>query len=403
MTTLNTLTTDTAKIEAIRAEMPVLQKYVYLNTGTNGPLPRRSHAALVEYAEQQLTEGRITMAAWQAYGASVEGTRAAFADLLGCAPDEIALTHNTTEGMNIGLLGVDWQPGDELITSWTEHEGGLNPAALLRERFGVKVHYTDIGMPGCDSVAALQACLNPRVKAVALSHVSWSTGAVLPMRELSALAGSVGALVICDAAQSCGMVPANVYDLGVDAYACSGQKWLCGPDGTGALFVRRDSLDRIHQTYTGYFGVKGHVNRADKPFVPYEGAKRYEAATLYPPSVKALGTSLAWLRDEVGWDWAFARIRALAQYAYDRLAALDDVEMFLPRDQVAGLLHFKVAGIEPADLTMKLFERDILIRHTPDPVLNRVATGFYNTEADIDRLAEAMAQVQAEVVGHKTE
>jgi L-cysteine/cystine lyase len=392
-TPLPTTAADTDKIAAIREELPATQRIAYLNTGTNGPLPRRSYAALIEHAKIELEQGRVGPGAWERYSATMNTTQAAFAALLGCADDELALTHNTTEGMNIALMGLDWAPGDEVVTATSEHEGGLNPVALLHERYGVTVRYTPIGLRDCDPVAELARVLSPRTKAVALSHVSWATGAVLPMRELSDLAHDAGALMICDAAQSCGMLPANVYELGVDAYACSGQKWLCGPDGTGALFVRRDCMDRIQQTYIGYWGIKSRVSHAEAIFEVGEGAKRYQFASLYPPAVNAMGVSLNWIAGEVGWDWAYRRTRELGRYCHAALARLDGVSLYLPEQAIAGLIHFTVAGVEPADLTTRLGEQGIIIRHTPEPQLNRVATGFYNTEAEIDRLAECIAAI----------
>lgn len=385
---------DTDKIAAIREELPATRRAAYLNTGTNGPFPRRSHAALLEYAQIELEQGRVGPGAWERISATMDETRAAFASLLGCADDEVALTHNTTEGMNIALMGLDWGPGDEVITATSEHEGGLNPVALLRERYGVTVRYTPIGLRECDPAEQLAHMLSPRTKAVVLSHASWATGTILPMRQLSDLAHDAGALVICDAAQSCGMLPSKVYELGVDAYACSGQKWLCGPDGTGALFVRRDCIERIQQTYIGYSGTKSRVSHAEAVFEAGEGAKRYQFASLYTPAVKALGTSLNWIADEVGWDWAYRRIRELGRYCHAALARLDGVSLYLLEDSIVGLIHFTVAGVAPADLTARLSEQGILIRHTPEPQLNRVATGFYNTEAEIDRLAECIAAIR---------
>jgi L-cysteine/cystine lyase len=386
--------TDTDKIAAIREELPATRRVAYLNTGTNGPFPRRSYAALVKHAQIELEQGRVGPGAWERYSATMNTTQAAFASLLGCADDEVALTHNTTEGMNIALMGLDWAPGDEVVTATSEHEGGLNPVALLHERYGVTVRYTPIGLRDCDPVAELERVLSPRTKAVALSHVSWATGVVLPMRELSDLTHEVGALMICDAAQSCGMLPANVYELGIDAYACSGQKWLCGPDGTGALFVRPGCMDRIQQTYIGYWGIKSRVSNAEAIFEVGEGAKRYQFASLYPPAVNAMGVSLNWITSEVGWDWAYRRIRELGRYCHAALARLDGVSLYLPEQAVVGLIHFTVAGVEPARLTTLLGEQGIIIRHTPEPELNRVATGFYNTEEEIDRLAECIAAIR---------
>ena len=384
---------DDERFAMIRATMPAVQKCVFLNTGTNGPMPRPAYDALVSGASEDYEAGRAGYAKFEAMFATMRQTRAAVARLLGCRDDEIALTHNTTEGMNIALLGLGWQPGDEVITSSTEHPGGLHPIYVLAHRYGVKIRMTRIGAPDVDPVAELRSRLTTRTRAVVLSHVSWTSGMVLPIRALSDLAHAAGALMICDAAQSCGMVPANVYELGVDAYACSGQKWLCGPDGTGALFVRHDRLGDIHQTYAGYpaFMASDH----DGYFVPTPSAHRYEAATLYPPAVAALHASLRWIDESVGWDWAYQRIARLGRLCYDRLAALPGVSMHTPKETMAGLVHFAVEGIAPADLTTRLAERAIVIRHTPHPSANRVSTGFYSSEDDIDRLASAIGELSA--------
>jgi L-cysteine/cystine lyase len=370
-----------------------VQRFVYLNVGTNGPLPRRSHAAMVEQLGLELEEGRIGMTAFARIMAARDQARSAVAGLLGCEADEVALTHNTTEGMNIALMGIDWKPGDEVITATSEHEGGLSPVALLKHRYGAKVHYTAIGLRDCDTLTELERVLSPKTKAVVLSHVSWATGAVLPMREISEMAHRVGALVICDAAQSCGMIPAPVYELGVDAYACSGQKWLLGPDSTGALFVRRDRLDQVKQTFMAYFSLKHRMINNDAIFEPNESARRYEAVTLSPSAVKGFGASLDWIANEVGWEWAYRRIAELGRYCYAALAQIEGLRLYLP-EAVSGLIHFTLDGIAPADLTARLAEQGILIRHTPEPQLNRVATGFYNNEDDIDRLTQSIREVR---------
>lgn len=387
--------TNREKILAIRAELPAVHEFVYLNNGTNGPLPQRSHDALVAAATAELHEGRISGAAWGRIAANEGAARAKFGALLGCSPDEIALTHNTTEGMNIVISGMSWARGDEVISAATEHPGGLYPLYLLKNRYGVRLRMTEIGLADLDPVEELSKVLTARTKAVVLSHVSWATGMILPLRELADLAHSVGALLICDSAQGCGMVPAPVYELGVDAYACSGQKWLCGPDGTGALFVRHDRLAEINQTYMGYHGVQMGMSSAEGFYVPPPTASRYEAATLYPPSIAGLNASLDWLADEIGWPWIYGRIAELGRYCYDALAAIPGVTMISPREGKAGLTHFALAGIAPADLTAKLAEQGIMIRHTPYPVANRVATGFYNTEEEIDRLATAITVIAA--------
>ncbi len=384
---------QTEKVAAVRAELPVTEKYAYLNTGTNGPLPRRSAEALIEETRRELEDGRISPDRFPRMFETFTATRETVARLLGCDPLEVALTHNTTEGMNIALLGMDWRPGDEVITSATEHPGALHPLYLLHSRYGVRIRMTEIGGPGRDARNALdelRAALTPRTRAVVLSHVCWTSGMVLPMREIANLAHEHGALVICDAAQAGGMVPSRVYDLGVDAYACSGQKWLCGPDGTGALFVRNDRLGDIHQTYMGYAGVRPGMSDTEGNFVPPLGARRYEACTLHLPSVLAFQTSLRWLLDDLGMDWIYARIGQLGRHCYDALALVGGVTLHTPRDAMAGLVHFSVEGMPAEEVSAKLGDAGFRVRNTPRPPAVRVSTGFYNTEDEIERLAAAV-------------
>src|SRR5690242_6904939 len=183
---------DTEKLAAIRAELPVTARYLYFNAGTNGPLPRRSHDALVASSALELDEGRINPTAFTQLFQNLDDSRASVATLLQCDPAEIALTHNTTEGMNIAIMGLRWREDDEIVTSVAEHPGGLYPAYLLHQRYGVKVRQTEIALPGRDPVEELRKALSPRTKAVVLLHVSWATGMVLPVRELADLAHSVG-------------------------------------------------------------------------------------------------------------------------------------------------------------------------------------------------------------------
>lgn len=382
------------KIAAMRAELPVTSKYVYLNAGTNGPLPRCAHDMLISSATDELEEGRISADAFKRLMRTWDETRAAFAELLGCDPLEVALMHNTTEGMNVAIMGIGWQPGDEIVTATTEHPGGLHPVYLAHQRYGARIRMTDIGLKHLDPVEELRRVLSPRTRAVVLSHVIWSTGMVLPLRELADLAHQAGALLIVDAAQGAGMVPSNVYELGVDAYACSGQKWLCGPDGTGALFVRKDRVPDIRMTYAGYLSFRYGMSDFEGNFLPTPGAARYECATLSPGGLRALTASLRWVANDLGREWVYRRIAALGAYCYDALAALEGVTMHTPRDRMAGLVHFTLPDLAPPDLTERLAERGILIRYVGYPLANRVSTGFYNTEEEIDRLVAAIREIR---------
>jgi selenocysteine lyase/cysteine desulfurase len=135
----------------------------------------------------------------------------------------------------------------------------------------------------------------------------------------------------------------------------------------------------------------------DAVFAPNPTAKRFEPITMAPATIVGLDVSLDWITNEVGWDWAFKRITELSAYCYHALAGVEGVRLYQAEPQASGLIHFTLDGLTPPELTEKLLERGILIRHTPEPQQNRVSTGFYNTEAEIDRFVQAVAEIRASI------
>jgi L-cysteine/cystine lyase len=377
--------------------MPATTRYAYFNTGTSGPLSLAATEAIRAQVEREFTEGRIERTSAMAAMQARENARQAVAGLIGCTPEEIALTHHTTEGMNIVTWGIDWQPGDEAVTTNIEHAGGLLPLYAVRKARGVTVRFVDLHYGDVDAVAALEKMLTPRTRLISLSHVSYATGAVLPLAEIVTMAHRHGVPVLVDGAQSVGAIPVDVKDIGVDYYSLSGQKWLCGPEGTGALYVRFDKLDTVRQTFVGYSSFAGRREEDDatEEMIPHPAAKRFEVGTRHAPDFAGQAAAIGWLREEVGTGWAFARIRSLAERARERLSAVDGVEVLTPGTP-AGLICFTVDGVDAKDLVIRLAERKFVIRSIRDPYCARVSTGYFNTEDEVDRLAEAVADIRRE-------
>ncbi|HEX9036292.1 MAG TPA: aminotransferase class V-fold PLP-dependent enzyme [Ktedonobacterales bacterium] len=350
---------------------------------------------MTQWQEKELEAGRIHAAAFPDMQEEKRRARLGLASVFNCDARDVAMTHCTTEGINIVLSGMSWQPGDEIITSSTEHPGILHPVYQLHQRYGVRIRLTEIGKPGVDDVAALKAAITPRTRAVALSHVSWSTGVVLPLSQLIEVTHSVGALFLCDGAQSGGMIPLNVRELDVDAYAISGQKWLCGPEGTGGLYVRPDRIGEIQPSYMGYFSVRSGMSDYDGNYVPSQGALRYEATTLNPATVAGLRASLDWLSLDVGWQWAHARIARLGRLCHDALSPLPGVKVLTPREAMAGLVHFTIRGAPAPEAVKALDSGGILVRAIPSTDLIRASVGFYTLESEIALLAERVGALVA--------
>jgi L-cysteine/cystine lyase len=380
-----------AKVEALRAQLPAVQTTGYFNTGSNGPIPVVAYEAADATARRELEQGRIVPGVYEENRERNRRFAALAAAIFGADGDEIALTHSATEGLGMALMGMTWSPGDEIITTFEEHPGLLLPLALLARRFGVVTRYADIGDGSSGVIEALASQITSRTRVIAVSHVLWSTGAVLPLSDISKLAREHELMVVVDGAQSAGQVPVDLHTLGVDAYAMAGQKWLCGPEGTGLLYVRRDRFADIAPTYARYgqFEPSGY-------FIPAEGAKRYEIGEFYSPARAAQEAALRWMRDEVGFDWVYDRIATLGAEFRRRLMSINGITVITPNEPMAGLVNFTVAGLSPQEVTAQLYERGYTIRYVqtaPCTVSARASIGWWNTEEEVAGLAAAISDL----------
>jgi len=387
------VTPDDAKLAAVRRGVPVTERLHYLNAGSHGPLAAAAARAITERAAAELTEGRVGSPHFVRMRALREATRAEFARLLGCDNTEVALTTSTTAGMNYALWGLDWRAGDEVVTTDVEHFGGLGPLYMLARRFGVVVRIVDTGGRGQNAAAAIEAALGARTRAVVVSHVSWSAGVVLPLAEIAAVAHRAGALLIADGAQAVGAIPVDVRALGVDAYALPGQKWLCGPEGIGALYVARERLADLAPSYVGMDAFAVHDQYARYAMV--DDARRFSMpGNPYGPMVAGMQASLRWLLDDVGLVWACARVVENTARCRALLEATAGVEVLTPPGRHAGLLHFNLAGWHPTAVEQELLRRDVLLRSMVGPLCVRASVGFYNDTADLQALVGGLEELR---------
>ena len=376
-----------SKLAAVREELPAVQSAAYLNTGSYGPLSRAVATAIEEANRQQLTAGRLNAS----MGASSQSTsadlRGGFSRVLGCAPDEVALTHHTTDGMNIATWGVRYQPGDELVTNSWEHPGGLLPVYAVARRFNLTVRVVNLSQDDDEEtlMSKFDQVIGPRTKLVSLAHVSWKTGTVLPLDPIADLVHRHGGLLAVDGAQSGGAMHLDMSTSGADFYAIPGQKWLCGPEGIGALYVDKERMGNLYQTYVGYPSLRdGGAFDDTGLFLPPAAASRYEVGTTYRPAIAGMWSGLQWL-EELGLDWVYERTQTMTRHTRDVLSAIPYVRL-IHTPTHAGLTSFTIDGISPSAAVDRLAEAGVLIRSVPAPTLLRVSSHFFNDESDIERL-----------------
>lgn len=382
---------DAEKHAAIRAAIPALGAGIYLNAGSVGPLPAEVAAAMAELEAYERDIGRAHVDYYLAHVERMAEARAGIAAVLGADLDEVAITHATTDGMNIATWGLDWQPGERVVTTTQEHAGGLAPLYALRDRIGVEVAFADVGDGSDDerTIAAFDAALARGARLVSFSHVLWTTGAVLPVARIAALARERGAVVAVDGAQAAGAIPLVVEDLGVDAYAVAGQKWLLGPEGTGALWVGRGSWDRIRPASAGHWSLASYDSTGSATWHP--DARRYEGSGHHRPSVVGLARAVGWLSMYVGLDYVHRRGMEMARRAADALASIAGVDVVTPRAQMATLVAFRIAGWDPQAALDELGARVFAIARTV-PLIGaiRISVGFYTSEEELDRFVDAV-------------
>ena len=349
--------------EAARAGFPVLERFAYLNAGTFGPLARVTAEAVAAEQQHDLEQGRFGKAWFERVLALREEARTELGALVGVGPEHVALTSSTTAGCNIVLAGLGLTPEDEIVATTDEHFGLLGPLHAS----GARVVVTAPDPEG------ILAAVTPRTRLLALSHVLWTTGAVLPVEELKERSGLP---VLIDGAQSVGAIPVDASR--ADFYTVSGQKWLCGPDSTGALVVSEP--ERLRVAAPSYFGQAVYEPTGD--FEPRPGAARFEPGWHSAGSLAGLLTAL---RVPPSWRWE----RASQAVAYCRERLSERVEVVTPAGQ-AGLVAFRVEGETPIGATARLTNLGIVVRDIPHTDLVRASCGWWTSDEDVDRLAAAL-------------
>ncbi|HET9102846.1 MAG TPA: aminotransferase class V-fold PLP-dependent enzyme [Solirubrobacteraceae bacterium] len=358
-----------------RAQFPVLERLHYLNAGTEGPLSRRAADAVRERIELETGSGRAGKPYFEGVMALAQALREAYARIMHCEPGSVALTGSTTDGVNTVIGGLDWSPGDEVVTSDEEHPGLLGPLARIASRFGVTVTVAPF--------AEVAAAVGPRTRLIATSHVSWASGRIIDSAALRA----TGVPFLLDAAQGIGAVPVDVAELGCRYYAASGQKWLSGPEGSGCLYVAADALETLSVPWPGYgsFADPGDALHS----APAEGAKRFDLG--FPPGMRSAWAlaSIAVLED-AGLDWVTGRAADLAAGLADALAAHG--LRVVPRDR-STLVSWHSDDAD-ADVA-RLAEAGFIVRSIPSHGYLRASVGAWCSEEELAELAELAALAAA--------
>jgi cysteine desulfurase / selenocysteine lyase len=368
-------------------KFPILATWDFYNHAGVSPLPHDSAQAVIAYAQHAQSQSYLN-APWRS---AVEETRAAAARLLNCDKSEIAFLRSTAEGLGIVANAVDWKAGDVIITTGVEYPTNIYPWMDAANRHGVKLvmvpEQTDAnGRQATPVDEILKAASQPRVKMLAISHVEFGSGQRHDLETIGTFCRQRGILFTVDAIQSLGAVPVDVGRMRIDYLSAGGQKWLLSPEGTGIFFCRRELLPQTRPLMVGALSVVNAMDFDHYDFTLRPDARRFESGGFNIAGIMGMKASLD-LFNTLGMEAISRRIKLIG----DRLIAAmtaNGYPIASPRagDQWSGILSFTSPKHAPDGIAAKLrAEHHIEIAVRQGRI--RVSPHFYNTEAQIDRLA----------------
>lgn len=355
--------------EEARAAFPVLERYAYLNAGSVGPMARATYDAVIA-AEREELGARGSHDAFTRIVEQREHLRGVIARHVGVDDDHISLATSTSEGCRIVVGGLGLGPEDEIVTTDAEHYGLLGPLHAS----GARIRLAQVKeRPAGEALDAILSEVGPRTRLVALSHVLWLNGHVIPLEELQA---ALSVPILVDGAQSVGAIPVDVSPF--DFYTVSGQKWLCGPTPTGGLYVKDPEALRV--AGPSYFAQQSYD--PDGSFVPREGARRFDQSWIPAAFIAGLEAAL-----ELQPDWQFERSREISERCRERL--LEAGHDVVTEPGQANLVSWRHER-DTAEVVKRLYEKGVVIRDLPKAGLLRASCGWWTSDEDVDRLVAAL-------------
>lgn len=375
----------------VREQFPLTRERAYLNTGGLGASPYVVIEAVVSKINEleRISETGHSEQLWT-------GVKQNAAALLGCDAEELAYTRNATEGINIVCNGLPLKRGDEVITTTHEHVGNAVPWLARQKRDGIVIKLFEPSTQAAqENVDRIERLISKRTRVISVPHATTTTGQVLPVKEIAALAKAKNIWFFIDGAQTAGMLNFNLHEIGCDAYATSGHKWLVGPKGTGWLYVRKDRLDVIQALEVGAYSDKSHDLKTGE-LTLHPTAQRYEYGTVSTPLFAGLGAAVDFLQ-KIGMENVWRRDAELSTAFLNGLKEIPNVEILSPLNPAerSAMITFKMKNIEYLKLQSFLAEKfKLRTRGVGEGGVNglRISWHIYNSFEEVNRVLEGIRE-----------
>ncbi len=380
-------------VASLREKIPACLRTIYMNTGWSGPSPTPVVEAVKERLEYESYQGPTCQEVLDSAEELFFNTKEKVAGLLNVKASEIALTQNTTEGLNIILNGFPWRDGDEIITFDIEHSSVLTSCFYNRLRRGVSVRVVPLATDDdwADILTKVADALTDSTRMIVFSHVQYSCGLRMPVENIRKLVGSRDVYMLVDGAQTPGHIALDIPRLGVDFYSIPAHKWMLGPDGVGALYIREEMISSIQPSYVAYDSLDSLEEPIDFQ-TSSSFTDKFRLTTSSAPLAAGFSAALDFI-EALGPEKIESRNRELATSLKASIGEVSGVKILSPYDGpgVTGLTSFQIEGFEAAQVVDHLWqERKIVARTVRKPSCIRLATDFFNTDQEIDTVTETL-------------
>lgn len=384
------------QIEAYRQQFPGLaNNKVYFNFGGQGTMARSALEKIFHSYEYIQNNGPFCLSVNTWIDDKIALLRSDLAEELNATPETITITENVSTGCNIALWGIDWQAGDRILMTDCEHPGVIATVNEISRRFQVEVDICPImaTLNDGDPVKTISEHLQANTRLLVVSHVFWNTGQVLPIAEIVDICHNRSSKlqVLVDAAQSVGSLPLNLPKLGVDFYAFTGHKWLCGPAGVGGLYLSPNAGKTIHPTFIGIRGIY-----KDKKGIPTgwkKDGRRFEISTSAFPLYEGLRESIAVHKSWGNPEERYQQICQLSKYLWESLGTIPRINRLKKSPPETGLVFFEAENIANNKLVQVLEQEGFMLRTLADPDCIRACVHYFTLPAEIDKLTEAIKKL----------
>jgi cysteine desulfurase / selenocysteine lyase len=369
--------------DALRQEFAITRNYNYQNHAGVGPLHRRVAQAIREYADEVEATANLGPGLY----VRAEHIRQRMAELLNANADEVTFIKNTCEGLSFVANGLNWSTGDNIVTTNAEFPSNVYPWQALQAR-GVKVRMV-LEEDGRVPLERLMQAVDNRTRVLTISSVQYASGFRTDLAALGEFCQSKGVFFCVDAIQSLGVFPLDVKAMNIDFLACDAHKWLCGPEGCGVFYVRKEIQGYLRPTCIGWASMKDMWKFHPYHFEYHDSAKRYDAGSYNLPGIYGVGAAIDWVL-EVGLENLAQRVLALT----DRLVAGVRAKGYRvvssrERGEASGIVAF-ISDVHD----MEAIQRHLKTEHRIVIALRRkrlrASPHAYNTEREIDQLIDAL-------------